>query len=176
MFVFLFRCKSEGKENIPENTGVIISPNHISFFDPPLTGSFMDKDLYFMAKQELFNTPILGFLIKRTNAFPVKRGMQDMSAFRNAFSLLENKKALLMFPEGTRSKDGNIGKAKAGVGMVSCIAQVPVVPVKIVNTDNMNKFKQITIKYGNPVYPPKEYSKKDYLLLSQKILDEIKKL
>ena len=176
MFLFIFRCKSEGKENIPENTGVIISPNHMSFFDPPLTGCFMNQDLYFMAKQELFEIPVLGFLIKRTNAFPVKRGMQDMSAFRNAFSLLENKKALLMFPEGTRSKDGIIGKARAGVGMVACIAQVPVVPVKIVNTDNMNKFKQITIKYGKPVYPPKEYTKDSYLLLSQKVLDEIKKL
>ncbi len=81
-----------------------------------------------------------------------------------------------MFPEGTRSKDGIMGKARAGVGMAACIAQVPVVPVKIVNTNNMKKFKQIIIKYGKPVYPPKEYSKEDYLLLSQKILDEIKKL
>lgn len=176
MFLFVFRCKSEGKGNIPENIGVIISPNHISFFDPPLTGCFMDKDLHFMAKQELFHIPILGFLIKRTNAFPVKRGMQDMSAFRNTFSLLENKKALLMFPEGTRSKDGNIGKARAGVGMVSCIAQVPIVPVKITNTNKMKIFKQISIKYGKPIYPPKEYVKDDYLLLSQKVLNEIKKL
>lgn len=176
MFLFIFRCKSEGKENIPKNTGVIISPNHISFFDPPLTGCFMNQDLYFMAKQELFEIPVLGFLIKRTNAFPVKRGMQDMSAFRNAFSLLESKKALLMFPEGTRSKDGIMGKARAGVGMVACIAQVPVVPVKIVNTDKMNKFKQIIIKYGNPIYPPKEYTKEDYLKLSQNILNEIGKL
>lgn len=176
MFIFIFRCKSEGKENIPKNTGVIISPNHISFFDPPLTGCFMDKDLHFMAKQELFHIPILGFLIKRTNAFPVKRGMQDMSAFRNAFSLLGNKKALLMFPEGTRSKDGNIGKARAGVGMVSCIAQVPIVPVKIINTNNIKKFKKILIKYGKPIYPPKEYTKDDYLLLSQKVLNEIQEL
>jgi 1-acyl-sn-glycerol-3-phosphate acyltransferase len=176
MFLFIFRCKSEGKENIPKNTGIIISPNHISFFDPPLTGCFMDKDLYFMAKQELFDIPILGFLIKRTNAFAVKRGMQDMSAFRNAFSLLENKKALLMFPEGTRSKDGNIGKARAGVGMVSCIAQVPIVPARITNTNNMKFFKKITIKYGKPIYPQKEYTKDDYLLLSQKVLDEIQKI
>ncbi len=176
MFLIVFRCKSEGKENIPQDTGVIIAPNHISFFDPPLTGSFMGRDLYFMAKQELFDVPVLGFLIKRTNAFPVKRGMQDMSAFRNVFSLLENKKALLMFPEGTRSKTGSIGKARPGVGMVACTAQVPVVPVKIVNTDNMKKFKSVSIKYGKPIYPPKIYSKDDYLSFSQKILDEIKKL
>ncbi|MFA7073682.1 MAG: lysophospholipid acyltransferase family protein [Endomicrobiaceae bacterium] len=176
MFLVLYRCKSEGQENIPENRGVIIAPNHMSFFDPPLTGCFMKKDLYFMAKQELFSVPILGFLIKRTNAFPVKRGMQDMSAFRNAFTLLENQKALLMFPEGTRSKDGKIGKARAGAGMVACNAQVPVIPVKITNTNNMKRFKQIKIKYGKPVFPPKEYTKEDYLKLSEKVLREIEKL
>ncbi|MDD3923130.1 MAG: lysophospholipid acyltransferase family protein, partial [Endomicrobiaceae bacterium] len=137
MFVTLYRCKSEGQENIPKDTGVIMAPNHMSFFDPPLTGCFMKQDLYFMGKQELFSVPILGFLIKRTNAFPVKRGMQDVAAFRNVFALLENKKALLMFPEGTRSKDGKLGKARAGVGMVACNAQVPIVPVKITNTNNM---------------------------------------
>jgi len=174
--ILFYRCKSSGKENIPLNTGVIISPNHLSYFDPPLTGSFMDQDLYFMAKQELFDVPILGFLIKRTNAFPVKRGQQDMSAFRNAFSLLENKKALLMFPEGTRSKTGKLGKARAGVGMVACSCQVPIIPTKIVNTNNMSKFKQIEIKYGKPIYPPKDYTKEDYLKLSQKVLDEIEKM
>lgn len=176
MFLALYRCKSEGQENIPVNSGVIIAPNHMSFFDPPLTGCFMKKDLYFMAKQELFSVPILGFLIKRTNAFPVKRGMQDMSAFRNAFTLLENQKALLMFPEGTRSKDGKLGKARAGAGMVACNAQVPVIPVKIINTNNMKRFKQIKIKYGKPVFPPKEYTKEDYLKLSEKVLSEIEKL
>ncbi|MEA5000571.1 MAG: lysophospholipid acyltransferase family protein [Endomicrobiaceae bacterium] len=176
MFIVLYRCKSEGQENIPENSGVIIAPNHMSFFDPPLTGCFMKKDLFFMAKQELFSVPVLGFLIKRTNAFPVKRGMQDMSAFRNAFALLENKKALLMFPEGTRSKDGRLGKARAGLGMVACNARVPVVPVKITNTDNMRKFRQIKIKYGKPVMPPQQYTREDYLKLSEKVLREIESL
>lgn len=176
MFIVLYRCKSEGQENIPENSGVIIAPNHMSFFDPPLTGCFMKKDLFFMAKQELFSVPVLGFLIKRTNAFPVKRGMQDMSAFRNAFVLLENKKALLMFPEGTRSKDGRLGKARAGLGMVACNARVPVVPVKITNTDNMRKFRQIKIKYGKPVMPPQQYTREDYLKLSEKVLREIESL
>ncbi|MFA6613531.1 MAG: lysophospholipid acyltransferase family protein [Endomicrobiia bacterium] len=176
MFVTLYRCKSEGQENIPKDTGVIMAPNHMSFFDPPLTGCFMKQDLYFMGKQELFSVPILGFLIKRTNAFPVKRGMQDVAAFRNVFALLENKKALLMFPEGTRSKDGKLGKARAGVGMVACNAQVPIVPVKITNTNNMKRFKQLKIKYGKPIIPPKEYTKENYILLSEKILSEIENL
>jgi 1-acyl-sn-glycerol-3-phosphate acyltransferase len=176
MFILVYRCKSEGSQNIPEDTGVIIAPNHTSFFDPPMTGCFMKQDLFFMAKEELFSIPVLGWCIKRTNAFPVKRGKQDMSAFRNAFGLLENKKALLVFPEGTRSKDGQLGKARAGVGMLACNGQVPVVPVKITNTNKMLKFKKLYITYGKPIYPPKEYKKEDYLKLSQTVLDEIKKL
>ncbi|MCR4662285.1 MAG: 1-acyl-sn-glycerol-3-phosphate acyltransferase [Endomicrobiaceae bacterium] len=176
MFILVYRCKASGQEYIPEDTGFIIAPNHMSFFDPPLAGCFMKQDLFFMAKQELFNIPILGFLIKRTNAFPVKRGMQDMGAFRNAFTLLEKKKALLMFPEGTRSKTGELGRARPGVGMVACNCQVPIVPVKIVNTNNMIKFKRIEVKYGKPIYPPVEYTKQYYLKLSQQVLYEIKEL
>jgi 1-acyl-sn-glycerol-3-phosphate acyltransferase len=172
-FTVIGRCRAEGAENIPKEGGVLIAPNHISAWDPPLTGSMMKRPLHFMAKQELFDVPVLGFLIKRTNAFPVKRGKQDMSAMRNAFSLLENGNALLMFPEGTRSKDGKLGKARAGAGMVACHAQVPVVPVKIENADTFFKLKKIRIKYGKPIMPPKEYAKNDYMEFSQKILDEI---
>ncbi|MCL2335033.1 MAG: 1-acyl-sn-glycerol-3-phosphate acyltransferase, partial [Endomicrobia bacterium] len=176
MFAVFYRWHVEGRENIPEEGGAIIAPNHISWFDPPLTGSGFKRPLNFMAKKELFDIPVLGFLIKRTHAFPVKRGVQDMAAMRKAFELLENGHLLLMFPEGTRSKDGKLGKARAGAGMVACNAQVPLIPAKIENTNKMSKFKKITIKYGKPVYPPKDFTKEDYTALSQKALDAIEKL
>ncbi|GHT42504.1 1-acyl-sn-glycerol-3-phosphate acyltransferase [Endomicrobiia bacterium] len=173
MFCLFYRWHIEGVENIPQSEGAIISPNHISFFDPPLTGSSMKRPLYFMAKKELFDVPVFGWAIGQTNAFPVKRGLRDIAAVRHAFSLLKKGRLLLMFPEGTRSKDGKIGKAMSGAGMVACNAQVPLIPVKIENTNAMLKFKQIKINYGKPIYPPKEFTKKDYLDLSQKVLDVI---
>jgi 1-acyl-sn-glycerol-3-phosphate acyltransferase len=173
MFRLFYRCHIEGIENIPKSGGAVIAPNHISFFDPPLTGSAMKRPLYFMAKKELFDIPVFGWIIKRTNAFPVKRGAHDMTAMRNAFSLLEEGNLLLMFPEGTRSKNAKIGKARAGAGMVACNAQVPLIPVKIDNTNAMLKFKKIRIKYGKPIYPPKNFVKSDYITLSQKVLDII---
>jgi 1-acyl-sn-glycerol-3-phosphate acyltransferase len=176
MFKLFFRYRIEGTENIPKAGGAIIAPNHMSFFDPPLAGAAMKRPLYFMAKKELFDVPIFGWTIRQTNAFPVKRGVQDMSAMRHAFCLLEEGHLLLMFPEGTRSKDGKLGKARAGTGMVACNAQVPLVPVKIENTNMMSKFKKIKIKYGKPIYPPKNFSKNDYIDLSQKALDEIAKM
>jgi 1-acyl-sn-glycerol-3-phosphate acyltransferase len=176
IFRLFYRWDVKGTENIPKYGGAIIAPNHTSFFDPPLTGSAMKRPLYFMAKKELFDVPIFGWVIKRTNAFPVKRGAQDVNAMRYAFSLLKNGHLLLMFPEGTRSKCGKLGKAKAGPGMVACNAQVPLVPVKIENTNMMLKFKRIKIEYGRPIYPPKEFAKGDYVAMSQKALDEISKM
>ncbi|MDR3275503.1 MAG: 1-acyl-sn-glycerol-3-phosphate acyltransferase [Endomicrobium sp.] len=173
MFRLFYRCHIEGIENIPKSGGAVIAPNHISFFDPPLTGSAMNRPLYFMAKKELFDIPVFGWIIKRTNAFPVRRGTHDMTAMRNAFSLLEEGNLLLMFPEGTRSKNAKIRKARAGAGMVACNAQVPLIPVKIDNTNAMLKFKKIRIKYGKPVYPPKNFVKSDYITFSQKVLDII---
>lgn len=176
MFKVIYRLKVEGLENVPKEGGAIIAPNHMSSFDPPLTGSALKRPLNFMAKKELFDIPVLGFCIKRTNAFPVKRGVHDMAAMRNAFQILEDGGLLLMFPEGTRSKDGKLGKARAGAGMVACNAQVPLIPVKLKNTDNMLKFKRIKVKFGEPIFPPKEFSKEDYLKLSQKTLNSISEM
>ncbi|MDR2811649.1 MAG: 1-acyl-sn-glycerol-3-phosphate acyltransferase [Endomicrobium sp.] len=176
MFKLFYRYCIEGSQNIPNTGGAVIAPNHISFFDPPLTGAAMKRPLYFMAKKELFDIPVFGWTIKQTNAFSVKRGVQDMSAVKHAFSLLEKGRLLLMFPEGTRSRDGKLGKARAGAGMMACSAQVPLIPVKIENTNMMLKFKRIKIKYGKPIYPPKNFEKNDYIGLSQKVLDEISKM
>ncbi|MCA6072940.1 MAG: 1-acyl-sn-glycerol-3-phosphate acyltransferase [Endomicrobium sp.] len=176
VFGLFYRWHIEGVENVPKSRGAIIAPNHMSFFDPPLAGSAMKRPLYFMAKKELFDIPVFGWIIRRTNAFPIKRDSHDMSAVRHAFSLLEQGHLLLMFPEGTRSKNGRLGKARTGSGMVACNAQVPLIPVKIENTNLMLKFKQIRIKYGTPIYPPKNFTKKDYVDLSQKVLDAVSKM
>jgi 1-acyl-sn-glycerol-3-phosphate acyltransferase len=173
IFGLFYRCHVFGVENIPKSGGAIIAPNHISFFDPPLSGSTIKRPVYFMAKRELFNIPILGWIIKHTNAFPVKRDPLDMFAIKHAFHILKKGRLLLMFPEGTRSKNGKIGIARAGVGMVACNAQVPLIPVKIENTNTMLQLKQIKIKYGKPIYPPKKFKKNDYINLSQKVLKAI---
>ncbi|MCL2388881.1 MAG: 1-acyl-sn-glycerol-3-phosphate acyltransferase [Elusimicrobia bacterium] len=175
LFASVYRLKVLGVENIPDG-GAIIAPNHQSFFDPPLMGASMPRDLHFMAKQELFKVPVLGFLIKRTNAFPIKRGALDMSAFRNAFDLLKKGELLLMFPEGTRSKDGNLGKARAGLGMVAVNAGVPVVPAKITGTNTMFKLKRITVTYGKPLMSEPLKDKDYYLEFSKKVVEAIAKL
>jgi 1-acyl-sn-glycerol-3-phosphate acyltransferase len=176
LFGTLWRWEIVGKENIPKDGKLIIAPNHASVADPPLTGSAMDRPLYFMAKKELFEIPVLGFLIHRTHAFPIERGKGDIGALRTAKRLIDSEKAVLLFPEGTRSRDGNFGKARPGVGMLSCLCQAPVVPVRIINSNFLSKFKKLKVIFGKPVYPPKEYTKESYQKISEVVLEEIKKL
>ncbi|MFH1367539.1 MAG: lysophospholipid acyltransferase family protein [Elusimicrobiota bacterium] len=176
MFGIIWRWEIKGQENIPADGGVIIAPNHRSYADPPLTGSAMERPLHFMAKEELFGIPVLGFLINRTNAFPVNRGAGDVGAFKTALNLLENGETVLVFPEGTRAKDVDFRPAKQGAGMLACRAQVPVVPARIFGNEKIGKFRKIRVIFGKPLHPPKEYTKDDYGEFSEAVMDEIKKL
>jgi 1-acyl-sn-glycerol-3-phosphate acyltransferase len=175
LFKVLWRAQVFGHENIPRTGGVIIASNHKSFFDPPLVGSAMKRPLYFMAKKELFDIPILGFLIRRTNAFPVTRGEGDIGSFRTALKLLKKGKAVLVFPEGHRSSAEEFLPAKAGAGMMACVAGVPVVPARI-NTGKMGSFRRIKVVFGKPIAPQEKTDKDAYQKLSDNILEEIKKL
>lgn len=172
----IWRCSIVGHENIPQSGGVIIAPNHCSFADPPLVASCMRRPLFFMAKKELFDVPVMGYLIKRTNAFPVRRGGNDIAAIRMAEQLLGEGECLIVFPEGTRSRDGQMGPARMGVGMLACHTQKPVVPVRVVNTFKVWKFKKISVIFGKPLLPPAEYTKESYQQFAEQIVDAIKKL
>ncbi len=129
----VFRITVIGRENIPEEKGgYIIASNHISNNDPPMVGLTFRGKYNFMAKEELFHlNPIFTWLIKKLGAFPVKRGAKDSSAIDNALESLKRGRIFIIFPEGTRSKDGELGRAKSGVTLIAAQAKVPVVPVFI---------------------------------------------
>ena len=129
-----------------------------------------------MAKKELFDIPFFGKLISKTNAFPVNRKKQDIAAFRTAIKVLKEGNALLIFPEGTRSRDGQIGKARSGIAMIAAEANVPVVPVRITNSNNALKLAKVKIVYGIPILPPLAGTKETYRKFAEQIIEEIKKL
>lgn len=141
-----------GTEHIPRKGPVILASNHLSNADPPVVGCAVTREIFFIAKQELFTIPVLGTAFRLVNAFPVKRGSQDIKAFKKAGSVLANGKILLMFPEGHRNPDGRPLRPKAGVGFLAAQYNVPVVPVRVVNTDGMMRFKKISVQFGKPVY------------------------
>lgn len=131
-----FRCKYElivlNGENIPkQNGGFVIASNHQSYSDPPVIASVFHGRFSFMAKAELFKNKLFAFIITRCGAFPVVRGAKDSFAIDRAVSDLRNNKIFVIFPEGTRSKDGRLAKAKSGVAMIAGMSDAPVLPVCI---------------------------------------------
>lgn len=133
IFHIIFRITVIGKENIPEEKGgYIIASNHVSNCDPPMVGIVFKGKYTFMAKDELFHiNPVFTWLIKKLGAFPVKRGSKDTSGIDMALESLKSGRVFVIFPEGTRSKTGELGKPKSGVSLIAARAKVPVVPVYV---------------------------------------------
>ncbi len=157
---FLWRLTWEGIENIPREGGVILASNHISWYDPPFVSVSCPREVHFMAKRELFSIPVLGFIIRNLNAFPVSRGKYDRQALEAAIEVLRKGEALIVFPEGTSSrKKGEFLPPKAGVGVLAREGQVPIVPTYISGSDELPKvffsFGRVQVLFGKPI--PKEW-------------------
>jgi len=143
-------------ENIPRQGGVIIASNHISYYDPPFVSVSTPREVHFMAKRELFSIPILGFIIRKLNAFPVSRGKYDRQALEAAIEVLKKGEALIVFPEGTRSRNkGEFLSPKAGIGVLAREGEVPIVPTYISGSDELTKiffsFRRVRVTFGPPI-------------------------
>jgi 1-acyl-sn-glycerol-3-phosphate acyltransferase len=136
--VFLMRAwfglRVRGAEHVPASGPALIVSNHQSILDPPIIGGAARRQIYFLAKAELFRIPMFGSLIRALHARPVRREGSDPGALRTAAQLLGEGKALLVFPEGTRSLNGRLGEGKPGVGMLAVTSGAPVVPVYVSGT------------------------------------------
>ncbi len=125
----------EGVENVPSDGGAVIASNHLSNLDPPVVGAAMPRRTYYFAAAYLFKNPLFGFLIRKCYAFPVKRGAADTRALKNAIEVLEAGELLTMFPEGTRSRTGELGDFDLGAALAASRAGVPIVPCALTGTN-----------------------------------------
>ena len=155
LFYTVFRTRVYGRENIPKEGAVILAANHASNIDPPLMASLIERRVSYMAKIELFENPIFGAAIRRCHAFPVKRGASDRGAIKAAVTVLKEGHMLGLFPEGTRSKTGELQKAEAGIALIASMTGAPIVPVAILNSHrifaNGGLLPQLRIMYGAPI-------------------------
>ena len=155
LFYTVFRTRVDGRENIPKEGAVILAANHASNIDPPLMASLIERPVSYMAKIELFENPIFGAAIRRCHAFPVKRGASDRGAIKAAVTVLKEGHMLGLFPEGTRSKTGELQKAEAGIALIASMTGAPIVPVAILNSHrifaNGGLLPQLRIMYGAPI-------------------------
>ncbi len=129
-----FRLEARGAENVPRTGPALVVTNHSSVLDPPVVGAVTPRQLYFMAKAELFKLPLFGRLIYALNARPVRRGTSDPAALRAALRVLEGGNALLVFPEATRGPEGILREGRPGAGMLAVLSGAPVVPAYIAGT------------------------------------------
>ncbi|WRP05091.1 lysophospholipid acyltransferase family protein [Rossellomorea aquimaris] len=145
----LYRIEVKGLEHFPEEGGVLLCTNHIDNLDPPVVGISAPRPVSFMAKEELFSVPVLGKLLPDLRAFPVKRGMSDREALRKGLQVLKRGDVLGLFPEGTRSKTGKIGKGLAGAGFFALRSDAYVVPCAIIGP--YKPFRKLKVVFGPPI-------------------------
>lgn len=185
----LFRLRVRGQENIPDSGGAIIAANHASYLDPPIVGGSIRRQVRYMAAEELFRVPVFGPLIRSVGSFPVKRGEDDRSALREAVRQLKRGHLLLVFPEGTRSFDGELGEGKAGIGFIALHAGVPVIPAFVRGAHEALprgrwwvKPVRVTVRFGPPIAPPEgpvprgEAARQAYQAVADSVMREIAKL
>lgn len=155
-----------GENNIPPIGPVLMVSNHVSYLDPVAIGDASTRRVVFMAKAELFKIKPLGFLLRGVDSFPIKRGKADRAAFKNTLAMLGEERAVCIFPEGTRSRNGEIGEAEAGAGVFATRTGCPVVPVYVHNSNRMlddkgklHRGSPITVTFGSPFVLPKNMDK-----------------
>ncbi|MBN2712715.1 MAG: 1-acyl-sn-glycerol-3-phosphate acyltransferase [Planctomycetes bacterium] len=120
-----------GVGNVPLEDGLIVASNHASFFDPPLVGASLPRELNYMARKTLFKNPVGRWCIETLNAFPIDRDGDSREALREFIKRLEEGKAVLMFPEGTRTVTGKMAEIQSGIGTIAVRSGSPVLPVYV---------------------------------------------
>jgi 1-acyl-sn-glycerol-3-phosphate acyltransferase len=153
--LFVHRARCIDSDKIPVEGPVIIAPNHFSFLDHFFVAAFIRREVHFMAKSQLFKRP-MQFVYHHGGVFPVLRGRRDEEAFKTAHTILARGDVIVMYTEGGRSRSGELGEAKPGIGRLALETGATIVPTAISGTQhsrNWNKFQfpKVTVRYGDPI-------------------------
>jgi len=150
----LVPIRVEGREHLPATGGYIVAANHISGYDPPAIEFALRTPVRFMGKQELFQVPLLGGFLRAIGNFPVRRGASDREALETALRVVEAGQPLGFFPEGTRSKDGRLRRARPGIAFLARRSGAPIVPVAVMGTPRagirLPPRSDIVVRIGEP--------------------------
>ncbi len=178
ILLFFRRWNVSGKENFPLTGGLVVVSNHVSYWDPVVVVSALDRQVYFMAKAELFKIPLLGPLIVRFGAFPVQRRGFNRQSIRYALNLLRSQRIVGIFPEGTRSRTNNLLPPHEGAVALALKAKVPILPVALIGTRGIRS--KVRVKIGRPLnisgLEGNKVKEGEYQKFSKKIMEEIERL
>jgi len=181
----LFGFRVEGRGKIPDKGGIIIASNHISYLDPPLLGASAKRELFYLAKEGLFRqNRFFAWLIRTYNALPLRSG-GDHKAIKTISTLLQEGKAVVIFPEGTRSKTGEFLPPKAGIGFLLFRTGALIVPTYVRGSnkalkDLLLRRERLEVRFGDPLPPSLweglEANRECYHKVSEEVMERIKKL
>ncbi len=157
-YTLLFRYRAYNPERVPASGPVILAANHASMIDPPLVGSGLYRDIHYLARESLFRFPVIRTILHNINVVPVDRDGGGAAGLRAIFDRLLAGNGIVLFPEGTRSPDGRLQKARSGIGLTVIKSNAPVVPVRLFGTfeawGRHRRFPRpfpIAVKYGKPL-------------------------
>jgi 1-acyl-sn-glycerol-3-phosphate acyltransferase len=183
-----FHGEVTGAENLPATGGFLIAANHASYLDPFIIGAQVTRQIAYFARKTLWKPGFASWWLNTVGTIPVDRdGGQDVSAIKRVLRALKEERGLILFPEGTRSLDGALQRAKPGVGFMACRTQVPVVPVRIFGSfeafgkgGSLRLGTPVSVVFGRPI-PPSAYDdpgagKERYQIASERIMAEIARL
>ena len=178
-----FRIKIYGAEKVPQSGGAIAVSNHASYFDPPLLSNCVRRPVAFMAKEELFETPVFKQAIQLYGAYPVKRSVGDRAALRAATKAIESGWIAAIFLQGTRSPDAKITDPKLGAAWIAAKTQVPLLPISLWGTQKsigksfpFLKPVPITVRIGDAIAPPVSSKKAELQAVTEKCAEVINSL
>jgi 1-acyl-sn-glycerol-3-phosphate acyltransferase len=154
--LLLWRPRAIGVANVPKTGPLVLAPNHFSQMDHFFTGLYLRRKIRFMAKSQLFGPPVLTYIYKHGGVFPVRRGHRDEEAFRTASVILDQGGMLLVYAEGGRSRSGELGEPRAGIGRIALESGAPVIPVAIHGSATVRgwkrfRFPKVTVQFGEPL-------------------------
>ena len=176
----LFRIHVYNDDQIPDEGAIILCGNHSSYLDPVALGVAFKRPIRYMGKSELFNSKLLGWFLRKVEAFPVIRGTSDLTAVKTALKLLKNGEVMGIFPQGTRVSGDEEVAAKAGLAMFAYKSKASVLPVGIVYNRKPGLFRRTDIVFGNLIkYEDidfKEATKDDFIRVSNDIMQKITSL
>lgn len=159
VFAVYFRWKVFNPERVPLGGPVILASNHASYIDPPLVGAGVERQINFLARDTIFRVPILASILRSWEVVPVDRDGGTGRGLKMILSRLERGGAIILFPEGTRSRHGELNPARSGIGLTVIKSTAPVVPCRVFGTHRafgphmlIPRPRRLTVKYGRPLY------------------------
>jgi 1-acyl-sn-glycerol-3-phosphate acyltransferase len=173
-------------ERMIESGPLILAVNHASYFDPPLAGICSRRAVYYLARRSLMRWPLLGPLFPAMNVIPVERDGNDMSALREVIRKIRQGHGVVLFPEGTRSRDGSLGRARGGIGMVIARTGATVLPMRIFGSFEafprdalLPRLLPVAVSIGEPLrFSPEELAggRESYQRLGDRVMEAIASL